>query len=323
MCRSRAQGEIPPLRGPTRNTARKKESAHFGRNDRPRGVPRDTSWGEPRIEVFADKGIVVEMRISGVDAGDFVNLAGTESLLRIEAPGSFKEALATQDFVKARDAAGELIGGVEESGVGIGNFDTFAKKSLWHSGVGLRDGVTFVEQLDGAARPDGPVAKEAADDSTFDNFSTDLKNEWREKIQDDVVVVAGVKGDVTARLGDGANYVERLITIKRSDFDGDDVFDFGKLSPEVVGENAAADRGLKIKADDGNDLRDGTAVSEEFGVGNVLERREAEETSMVVEIGKEGGFFDRLGSFAADSADAEKRNGAIAIGVIHFFCSEF
>lgn len=44
--------------------------------------------------MFADEGVVVEVKIGGVDARDFFGLAGAESFIGIEAPNSFQEPLA-------------------------------------------------------------------------------------------------------------------------------------------------------------------------------------------------------------------------------------
>jgi len=43
--------------------------------------------------VLADEVVVVEMRIRGMDAGDFVALAWAERLVGIEAPNTFEQAL--------------------------------------------------------------------------------------------------------------------------------------------------------------------------------------------------------------------------------------
>ena len=115
--------------------------------------------------------------------------------------------------------------------------------------------MAFVEKLDGAAGPDGPVAEKAADDAAFDLLAVDGKDVGREKVEDDVVVVAGIERDFAAGFGDGADDIESLVAIEGSDFDGDDIFDFGELSPEFVRENAATDGGLQIEADDGENFR--------------------------------------------------------------------
>src|SRR5262249_40929579 len=83
---------------------------------------------EPVGEAFADEGVIVQLRIAGVDAGNFFALAEAEGFVRVETPDSFEKALAAQDFVKTGNAAGEMIGGVEEGGVGIGDFETFLEK---------------------------------------------------------------------------------------------------------------------------------------------------------------------------------------------------
>jgi len=108
--------------------------------------------------VLADEVVVVEMRIRGMDAGDFVALAWAERLVGIEAPNTFEQALAAKNLVQARDAAGEIIGCVEQGCVGIRDFDTFAKKFLRNGEAGLRGGVTLIEQFDCAASPNRPVA---------------------------------------------------------------------------------------------------------------------------------------------------------------------
>src|SRR2546430_7647633 len=121
------------------------------------------------------------------------------------------------------------------------------------------------------------MAEEAADDAALDLFTVDGKNVRSEQVHDDVVVVSGVEGDFAAGFGDGADDVKSLVTIEGSDFDGGDIFDFGELAPEFVREDAATDGGLKIKADDGNNLCDGATVREENGVTCMRKRGEAEE----------------------------------------------
>ena len=65
--------------------------------------------------------IVVQMRIQLVYAGDLVGLPRTERFGRIETPDAFKQPLAAKDFVNSRNAAGLVVGSVEESGVAIGD----------------------------------------------------------------------------------------------------------------------------------------------------------------------------------------------------------
>ena len=84
-----------------------------------------------------DEGVVVEVRVGGVDAGNFFGLAGAERFVGIEAPDAFEESLAAENFVEAGDAARKMIGGVEKGGVGVGDFDALAEKGRRNSGAGF------------------------------------------------------------------------------------------------------------------------------------------------------------------------------------------
>jgi len=278
--------------------------------------------GEPGVAVLVDECVVVEVGVGGVDARDFFGLAGAEGFVGVETPNAFEEALAAENLVEAGDAAGKMIGGIEEGGVGIGDFDAFAEKGWRNGGVRANRRVTFIEEFDGFASPDGPMAEKAADDAAFDLLAIDGKNVRSEQVHYDVVVVAGVERNVAARFGDGADDVKTLVAIEGSDFDGGDIFDFGELAPEFVGESATADRGLQVEADDGKNLCDGAAMGEERCVGGVRKRGEAEQAGVVAKIGEERGFANSLGRITTDSADANERNGTVAIVTIHFFSGE-
>ena len=76
-----------------------------------------SSRGEPAVEMLTDEVVVVELRIPGINPGDFLELAGAECLVGIKAPDAFEQSLAAQDFVQTGGAAGKMIGGVEERGV--------------------------------------------------------------------------------------------------------------------------------------------------------------------------------------------------------------
>ena len=87
--------------------------------------------------MLVDEGVVVEVRVGGVDAGNFFGLAGAERFVGIEAPDAFEESLAAENFVEAGDAARKMIGGVEKGGVGVGDFDALAEKGRRNSGAGF------------------------------------------------------------------------------------------------------------------------------------------------------------------------------------------
>jgi hypothetical protein len=257
--------------------------------------------------VLGDEGVVAQVGVGGVDAVDFFALAGGEGFVFVEAPDAFEEALAAEDLVEAGDAAGESVGGVEEGGIGVGDLHVEAEEV---NGDGIADAgeLAGLKDLDGLLGPDAPVSEEATDDAAFDVTVADLEAEGGDEVGDDVVVVAGVEGDVVAAgLGDGADDVEGLVAVEGGHLDGDDVLDLGEAAPEGVGEGAAADGGLEVEADDGQDVGDGAAVGDELVVGGGLEGGEGEEAGVVAEIFEEGGFGGGLAGVAADAADSDER----------------
>jgi len=49
--------------------------------------------------MLTDEVVVVEMRIPGINPGDFLELPGAERFIGIQAPDAFEQSLAAQDFV--------------------------------------------------------------------------------------------------------------------------------------------------------------------------------------------------------------------------------
>ena len=119
--------------------------------------------------MLTDEVVVVEMRIRGVNPGDFLVLPGAEGFLGIKAPDAFKQSLATEDLVKAGGAAGKMIGGVEACCVAVRDFDTPAKKLRGNTGLGLDRSVALVEEFHRFASPDSPMTEKASDDAAFDD----------------------------------------------------------------------------------------------------------------------------------------------------------
>lgn len=237
------------------------------------------------------------MGVGSGDAVEFFGLAGGQALVRIEAPDAFKQALAAEDLVDSGDAAVEGVGNIEDSSVGVGEVDVPGEHLR---GVG---GLDAGEDFDGLLGPDGPLAEEAADDAEGSAFDLERSDE----VVDDVVVVAGVEGDLVGAAGggDAAEDIDGLIAIEGGHFDGDDVFDFGEAPPEGIGQKASADGGLEVEADDGDDLGDGSGVGDQFVDGGIAQGGEAEEDGVVAEGGGEFGFTDGLGSGSAGSGDLE------------------
>ena len=177
-----------------------------------------------------------------------------------------------------------------------------------------------MELLHRSLRPDGPVAEEAADDAAFDGGAIHDEAIRREKVEEDVVVVAGVEGDVVAAgFGDCANHIDGLVAAEGGDFDRGDILDFGEASPEGVGEGTSAGAGLKIKTDEREDFGNRAAMGDEFGVGCVTQCAEAEEDGVVAEVARDGGFGGGLVGATAGARDFDEGRG----GVAQFGCDEF
>src|SRR5688572_4596704 len=156
------------------------------------------------------------MRISARNAVDLLGLAGTELLVGIEAPRAFEQALATEHFVDAGNAAGEIVGGVEDHGVRVGQFDVEPKHFRWNRGVGQGELSTLRVKLDRTARPDSPLSEQAANNAPLDMPAIGRESKRGEQIHDDVVVVTGVERDVlAARFSKRAHDVDGLVTIER------------------------------------------------------------------------------------------------------------
>jgi len=142
--------------------------------------------------MLADEAIVVEMRIRGINPGDFLGLPATEGFLGIKAPDAFEQSLAAEDFVQTGGAAGKTISGVEHRCVCVRNFDTPAKKLRWNTGLSADRSVAFVEEFHCLASPDSPMTEKAADDAAFDDAAVRPENKGSEQIHHDVVIVAGI-----------------------------------------------------------------------------------------------------------------------------------
>src|SRR6185436_13891455 len=101
-----------------------------------------------------DKFVVIQVRVGAVDAVDLLTLARAQRLRRVQAPDAFQKALAPEDFVKAGDAAGIAIRGVEEGGVAISDFDGAAHQFSGHRAAAGSDASALGEKFARALRPD-------------------------------------------------------------------------------------------------------------------------------------------------------------------------
>ena len=128
---------------------------------------------------------------------------------------------------------------------------------------------TSSSKLDRPARPDRPVAQQPADDPRA-RLGRRPEAERRQQVEHDVVVVAGVEGDVVAAgLGDGADHVERLVAVERGDLDRDDALDLGEPPPERDRSSRPAHGRLEVEADERDHPGDGPAVGQQLVVVGV------------------------------------------------------
>ena len=107
-----------------------------------------------------DEGIVVQVRVGGIDAVDLLTLARAETFTRVEAPDAFKQSLPPQHLVQARDAAGKVVRRVEEGGVAVGDLSGAPQQFGRDGAAALDSAMTLAQQFDGLAAsrpPSGPA----------------------------------------------------------------------------------------------------------------------------------------------------------------------
>ena len=245
------------------------------------------------MDVDRHKGVVGEPRVGPGDAGEFGRLARGELFVRVEAGVGGEQALAAENLVDAGKAAGKIVCGVEDGGVQVGEGGVAVEPGGVEAGVGA--GARDVgEEPDGGVGAGAPLAEEAA----VDVAGAAGEGEGREEVGEDVVVVAGEKGDIVAAGREhGADDVEGAVAVKGGDFDRDEFGDAGEGAPEGVAENAADDGGLQVEADEGKGARDGAAVIENFplGIAGAGPRAEAEEAGVITQLARGAGFGEGLG----------------------------
>ena len=86
------------------------------------------------MRALRDELVVHQVRVAGEHSIDLRHLAGTQFLVRIEAPPAGEQALAPQHFVDAGNASGEIVRGIEQRGVQIGELGAEREQPLNLSG---------------------------------------------------------------------------------------------------------------------------------------------------------------------------------------------
>ena len=111
-----------------------------------------------------------------------------------------------------------------------------------------------------------------AEQAARETHASPVSSGWirRQQVAHDRVVVARVERDIgSTAVGHGAGDIQSAVAIEGRDFDRDDALDAEKRAPESSVEHPPAYGGLKVEADDRNDLGNQTAVLEQGLVGRV------------------------------------------------------
>ena len=173
--------------------------------------------------MLSDEFIIVHLGVDTIDAVDRLSLAGAEGFVGVETPNAFEQPLTTKDLVNAGDAAGVVVRHIKKRGVGVGCRDGQAKQ-IRRDAFRLSRGVmAFVQEIDRATSPDGPMAQQPSDDPSLDRPGADREPIRGEQVEHDVIVVTRVECDVvTPGFGHGPDDVKTSVSVERSDLDGDD-----------------------------------------------------------------------------------------------------
>src|SRR4030095_10941377 len=120
----------------------------------------------------------------------------------------------------------------------------------------------------------------------------------------------------------GTHHVESLVAVKARNLDGHDVFDLREPPPERIRQHLATDGRLKIEADERNDVRDGTAVCDQFVFGSAFHSAEVEQTCVIAVFIGQCGLSQSLPRLTADARNPNYRLAALTVGTSRFFRSQ-
>ena len=222
--------------------------------------------------------------------------------MRIETARGAQESLSAQHIVDARQAAAKSVCRVENRGVGVRQSGVPLEPLGGEvaSTAGLLD---LGEEFHGALRPDAPLAQQPPGNES----SAAAEAKRREQIHDDVVVVAGIEGDILAAgRTDGANDVERLVAVERRDLDRHHLGNLGKRAPEPMRKDASAHGRLQVEPDQRDLAGDLPAMLQDGLLRIPIPRAEAQESGGITQIAGEPCFPDRLGGAAAKPGNQDE-----------------
>ena len=117
--------------------------------------------GQPTIQVLGNELIVIQKRIGRVDPFDLLQLSLGKYFGWLQAPAASQQPLPAQYFVDAGNAAVKLVPGIKNRGVCVRNLRAPGEEIV-NAGTILFCFPDRVEEFNGAARPHGPLTKQAA-----------------------------------------------------------------------------------------------------------------------------------------------------------------
>src|SRR5438046_8893082 len=136
-------------------------------------------------------GVVMQMRIGAADSIDFGVLARRETLICIEAPCAFEQALSAQDLVNSRNAAGEIVRRIKNRSVAVGYLRRQCEERSGNR-FAATQAFAFGQQIDGFACPASPLAEQTAGNAQTRLTTVGWHREFSQQINDYVVICAGV-----------------------------------------------------------------------------------------------------------------------------------
>src|SRR3954454_3165788 len=92
---------------------------------------------KPFIKVLLHENIILKMRIASAHAIEFLALTRREFLRGVETPAALKQALTPQYLMDPRNAAAEVVRGIEDGAIRICDLlsqrQQFARNRIWVS----------------------------------------------------------------------------------------------------------------------------------------------------------------------------------------------
>src|SRR5258708_7737459 len=148
----------------------------------------------------------------------------------------------------ARNTTSEAVRDIEKGGIRVRELNCPGQQLHRNWRFTARNSTAMGMKFDRVFGPHRPMAEQTTNDAARVPLSPSLEPEWREQVQDDVVIVAGIEGDIFSTCLDQCpDDIQRLIAVERRDLNRNDILDFSEASPKSIGQQSSAGGGLKIK----------------------------------------------------------------------------